>query len=366
METTVLNGKERNTGIDFLRILARFFVVMLHCLGQGGVLGNTVVDSPQYKVSWLLEICAYGAVDIFALISGYVSYTGKEKKTRYANYFSLWLQTVFYGILVTAVFYLADPARVQRRNLLMALLPVTRNAYWYFTAYTGLFVLMPFLNMAILHGGESLLRKTACGIFIAFSVFSLARDAFLLNSGYSFIWITLLYVLGAIIKKCDIGKNIKPYQAGIGILIFCIFTWLYKLYGFEIRSFSKGIFVSYTSPTILAVAILYVIGFSKIRFSKGMKKVVGFAAPGAFAIYLLNTQSLFFQHILKDLFLPVAHQSSVKIVLCVIGFSLLFVAGAVLIDRARILLFDLCGIKKLAGRFENFLNRLITKVSGLI
>ena len=71
--TTSPVKKERNAGIDLLRIVSMFFVVVLHSLGQGGILFNTAVGSSQYKVAWLLEIFAYGAVDIFALISGYVS-----------------------------------------------------------------------------------------------------------------------------------------------------------------------------------------------------------------------------------------------------------------------------------------------------
>ena len=63
-----------------------FFVVLLHSLGHGGVLKNTIIDSPQYKFAWFLEIFAYCAVDVFALISGYVSYTNKEKKTNYSKY----------------------------------------------------------------------------------------------------------------------------------------------------------------------------------------------------------------------------------------------------------------------------------------
>ena len=91
-----LNEKEkitdnRNYGIDLLRIFSMFLIVILHSLGHGGVLSSTVINSSQYKFSWLLEIISYCAVDIFALISGYVSYTGNEKKTNYSNYFNLWL-----------------------------------------------------------------------------------------------------------------------------------------------------------------------------------------------------------------------------------------------------------------------------------
>ena len=44
---------EKNYGIEWLRILSMYMVAVLHTLGQGGT---------------------FGAVDCFALISGYVGY----------------------------------------------------------------------------------------------------------------------------------------------------------------------------------------------------------------------------------------------------------------------------------------------------
>ena len=82
--------KERNYGIDFLRILSMMFIVILHSIGKGGILDNATILSPQYKIAWYLECFACCAVNIFALISGYVSYRGKEEKIKYSNLINLW------------------------------------------------------------------------------------------------------------------------------------------------------------------------------------------------------------------------------------------------------------------------------------
>lgn len=358
--------KERNAGIDLLRIVSMFFVVVLHTLGQGGILFNTAVGSSQYKVAWLLEIFACGAVDIFALISGYVSYTGKEKRVNFGNYFSLWLQTVFYGVIIVTVFYFALPGKVMPGDYKYAVLPVTKNTYWYFRAYTGVFMLMPLLNASVVHMRETALRKLVCVIILAASVFSVFCDAFSTNGGYSFAWILLLYILGAAIKKCGIGERVKPYQAGLGILLLGLFTFLYKLHGKQIFMINQDSFISYTSPTVLGMAILFVVAFPKIRFSNGAKKIIGFAAPGAFAVYLLNTQPLFFTYVMQDLFRPLAEQSPLKIIVFVIGFSLLFVIGSLLVDRVRMKLFEICKVKAIGDLIGRGINRLLTKAAGWI
>ena len=74
--------KERCSGIDLLRIISMFFVVMLHVIGHGGILDNVAMFSVNYQLLWLLEILAYCSVNCYALISGYV---GVFSKYKYSN-----------------------------------------------------------------------------------------------------------------------------------------------------------------------------------------------------------------------------------------------------------------------------------------
>ena len=93
MKQTV--SENRNYGIDALRLFSMFLVVILHVLGRGGILGAT--NGGKLFVCMILETAAFCSVDCFALISGYVSYSGEEKPFRYSKYIHLWLQVVFYS-----------------------------------------------------------------------------------------------------------------------------------------------------------------------------------------------------------------------------------------------------------------------------
>ena len=361
---------ERNYGIDLLRIISMFFIVILHCLGQGGILKNTIPNSTQYKFAWLMEIFAYCAVNIFALISGYVSYSNKEKRTKYSNYINIWLQVVFYGLLITGIFNFIKPELIHIKDYILVLFPVSNGLYWYVTAYTGLFVLMPFLNKGIRNCSDRTLKKLFIVIIIAFSIFDTITKRFVLSGGYSFIWIVLLYILGAIIKKCEIGKNVKCYHALFGICILCLITYIYKIYGWQITKLNvkitNDILVSYTSPTILGISILYIIGFSKINFTNIFKKVIKFAAPSTFAVYLLNNHRHIWEYVLKNLFVKISNQSILKIFVYTVGFSILFVIGSILIDKVRVLLFKVCKVSFIIDKIEEILNKIITKISDLI
>ena len=361
---------ERNYGIDLLRIISMFFVVILHCLGQGGILQSVAINSIQYKFAWFIEICAYCAVNIFALISGYVSYTDKEKKVKYSNYINIWLQIVFYGLLVTLIFDIINPLLVSTKDYLIVLFPFTNNLYWYFTAYTGLFAIIPFLNNGIRSCSNKTMKKVFIIIITFFSIINIVTNSFNLNGGYSFVWLVLLYILGASIKKCNIGKNLKNYQCIIAVLCLCFITYLYKIYGLKISilnlKITRNFLVSYTSPTILAIAILYVINFSKLKFNNFSKRIIKFAAPSAFTIYILNNHRLIWDHIMENLFVNISNQSIIKIFICITGFASLFVIISILLDKIRILLFNKIHIKTLVDKIDNLLNALLDKIENLI
>ena len=89
--------REHNYGIDILRLLSMFYVVVLHTLGHGGVLEAVVEGGAHYRAGWALEIIALVAVDIFVLISGYVANTSDSAPKTYSRYLSLWFEVVFYS-----------------------------------------------------------------------------------------------------------------------------------------------------------------------------------------------------------------------------------------------------------------------------
>ena len=103
-----LNPK-RNYGIDFLRILSMLFVLLLHILKQGGILSALDKLSLGYNLAWFIEVCAYCAVNCYALISGFIGYGSKHK---YSNIINLYIQTAFYALLATGVFYVISPDEI--------------------------------------------------------------------------------------------------------------------------------------------------------------------------------------------------------------------------------------------------------------
>lgn len=355
MDNSNEENNERNYGIDFLRIIAIFFVVILHSLGKGGLLTKYPSNSIQYKTIWLTEIFAYCAVNIFALISGYVAYSDKEIKIRYSKYVKLWLKVVFYGILITFIFDCLKPNIISTKEYLMDLFPIMTGQYWYFTAYTGLFFLMPLLNNGIKSCSNNIAKISFFIIILFFSLFDFIGNRFMLNDGYSCFWLILLYLLGSIIKKCNIGKSLKRYKCIIIMVLLYLLTYFYKIYGNDISilniKIGKEIFISYTSPTIVGIAIYYIIIFSQIKYNIFFKKIIRYVSSSAFVCYIINSHRFIVEYVIKEYFNKIDNHSTLNVFINIFGFSLLFFILSIVIDKIRLFL-----IKKM--KLDMILNKL--------
>lgn len=360
-------GSERNYGIDLLRIVAMLYVLVLHALGPGGILDAAAVGSAQYKLGWFMEAWTFCAVDIFALISGYVSYSERERKTSWTSYILLWLQVVFYGVAVTLVFNYFHPELVTKKDLFLALLPVSNGLYWYLNAYTGLFVIAPLLNAGVQKCSERTLRKVFLIMFLAFSVYDVVVRKMELVSGYSFVWVTILYLMGAIIRKCGIGRGLSFARAMIVCGVLCLAAWLWKMFGLEFIvlkvGVTKGLLISYISPAVVGIAILHVIGFSNLKFGGAFRKIISFAAPAAFAVYILNCHRIIWAQMVSAKFAVLATRPLHVMVFWVMLFSVVFLVVGILIDRARIWLFDRLRVKAIVERLVGIADKLVTCIA---
>lgn len=353
--TAVQAVKERNYGIDLLRILATFMVVMLHVLAQGGILKSLSTKPISGEVIWFIDILCFCAVNIFGLISGYVGLFANRKLS---NILVLWLQVAFYNVLsviLVGVFWTED---FSVKYIVTNLFPILNNTNWYFTSYFVLFFFMPLVNSWVAKSEKNTLNKILLiSVILFMGIESLQTvEPFGVHSGYSFVWLGLLYFIGAYIKKYKLLEKLTVKWCALGFLGCAVLTWLVRV-GIELVTWkvlgapALGTkFISYTSPVMVLQAVFALELFSKIKIKPPVIKVVSWFAPMTFGVFILHTVPAFYRYILKDAFLFVSAHS----VLFIFGFSLLVVIaiflGGSLIDWCRIRLFRLCKVPVLAQK----------------
>lgn len=338
-------------------------VCMLHTLGQGGILASCEVSTIRYDTFWLAEIFCYCAVDGFALISGY---TAADKPKNYSKIVDMWFQAFFYSFVLTIVLTLVGIGQaIDSKTLITYALPVTYKAFWYFTAYFVLFFAMPVLNKFLFSIDEIMAKKTLIIIVIlfsvlgvlAFSVLEVYADPFSLGSGYSAIWVMVLYCIGVLAKRAKLFENKNSYILIILWAVCIALTWVNKVF------FGDEKLLSYVSPTILLSGIIMVVLFSRL---KPNPKVIGKLSPLAFGIYLFQTSPVIWSCILKDAVATAASISIVPGMLCVFGAALSIFAVGMLVEFIRVKLSKLFRISVLSEKIVELTDTMLTKMSVLL
>lgn len=355
---------ERNHGIELLRIFAMLLAAVLHILKKGGVITASEGNLAAYSTVWLLEAAAYCAVNCYALISGYVGYSDRPKPLRLARCIELWLQVVFYSVIITTVYCIAGVGSVGVSDFADAFLPVTSKQYWYFTAYIGMFFFIPLLNALVRRLNRRALVSLCIMLIAVFSLYDTfasfwKKDPLALVGGHSPLWLGVLYIFGAAMKKLRVPESMSSKKALLIYASAAVFTALFKITGDRLLRFVPGsLFVRDTSPTVLLCAAALSVAFARFKPGRKLTEFAVLLAPAAFGVYLLHVSPLVFEHVIGNRFAFIG-----RLPFPLIPFAVLASAGVILVvglaaDKVRILLFKALGVPKLCQKAEKSIRRL--------
>ena len=345
---------KRNYGIDLLRMVSMFFVAALHIVGIGGIITGSELLSPQFLTAQWLRIAMLCAVNCYALISGFMGWGRNPKLSSLAK---LWVKAVVFCAAITVFF--AGRHDLDGKTLVSALIPVTTSQYWYLTAYTGLFVLIPILNLAVAKMPQKELKFTLFSIFILFSIFPISplTDAFQLHDGYSVLWLAAVYLLGGYLGKYGTLDRVSTGK-WLGIFLFCVFfawgprmavLWLRPHYWYDAYG---NILIEYTSPTIVLAAVALLAVFSGLKLPARAETSVKRLAPHAFGVYLFHAHPLMFRYALENRFAHLGTGSIPAMIATVLAASLTICAAGTALDALLSAGMKYTGLNRLLERLD--------------
>lgn len=355
---------ERNHGIELLRIFAMLLAAVLHILKKGGVITASEGNLAAYSTVWLLEAAAYCAVNCYALISGYVGYSDRPKPLRLARCIELWLQVVFYSVIITTVYCIAGVGSVGVSDFADAFLPVTSKQYWYFTAYIGMFFFIPLLNALVRRLNRRALVSLCIMLIAVFSLYDTfasfwKKDPLALVGGHSPLWLGVLYIFGAAMKKLRVPESMSSKKALLIYASAAVFTALFKITGDRLLRFVPGsLFVRDTSPTVLLCAAALLVAFARFKPGRKLTEFAVLFAPAAFGVYLLHVSPLVFEHVIGNRFAFTGRLPFPLIPFAVLASAGVILAVGLAADKVRILLFKALGVPKMCRKAEKSIRRL--------
>ena len=365
--------KNRNYGIDLLRIFSMINIVNLHIILYSRQI-YLDYSNPKFKHIWRLEAFSYPAVNCFGLISGIVGY----KKYKFANIIYLWFQTLFYSVCIS--YYLFFIEKLKKNNLIISFFPILIKRSWYINAYFSMYILLPIINFGINSLKRTFYRNLIISVILLFSVYDIIGKIMgyslnlFLNNGYSSMWLLLLYIIGSYIGKHIISYNNKcSYIYFISYILIFFFSTFFnseffsKLYELK-NKLPKNIFISYISPTTIMQAISLIMIFSKIKIkNKLLIKIITFLKPLTFSTLLIHEQ-LFQSKINKiiTLFNWIIKFKNKYLFYKIYGIGIIIYFICILIDYLRFLLFKLFKIMNFSLFLENVYPEIIDKIIILL
>ncbi|MBE6529807.1 MAG: acyltransferase [Ruminococcaceae bacterium] len=343
------SGK-RNIGVDLLRLVAVFMIVLLHV-----VRGTFPASSAAYI--WC-DAFLLGAFNVIALIAGYAYCAEKFNPGRTIR---LWITGIFYG----AVFYLITSAvkgGFSWTKFIKNFFPVlTGNSYfWFFAPYILLLLLVPVFNFAV----EKLPRKGyligLCFFTVFFSLVQFAADPWGIADGRSILWLAYLYFIGAYFRKY--GFPVRKWWANLCIFV-CSSAATAGLFllaqNINVKFWDPryaNYFHQYNCIFALAGAIALLALFAQLPIKESAEKTMRYFSAHSLGIYLSQSFLILY-------FIQLINHSEWNIglrLVTVLGFSVCIFFAAFIIEAVRKLLFrfakidaltDLIG-KKIQGKTE--------------
>lgn len=337
---------------------------------------NSNYYSPRFQSIWLSETMAYWGVNGFGIISGIVGH----KKHKFSNLIFIWIETFFYSTTISFYNYIKYKTLKRKKILLRSFFPIYMRSHWYVSAYFCMYPFLPIINHGINDINRDLLRNVVIILVSIYSIYDMIVTVMMkknnyhfLNSGYTPLWLIILYIIGGYLGKYLISKVkvTKITNHIFWILIYlCSSFFSYEVFFIILKRKYQifcQVFICYISPTILLQAISLILVFSRLSIKNFLtKKIISFFTPLTFNITLLHLKLMSEKYYYSLKFIEYFKKLHPKFLLFkTYGLAILIYLFCAFIDYFRFLLFKILKIKELCIWIENKLPILIKNIINL-
>lgn len=333
---------ERASNIELLRIVSMLMILSLHSFRDPVTLSLSTLTLRTF-VDFFREALSISAVNIFILISGFYSIKWKTKSIS-----SLLFQTYFFIFLIYGMLLLTGSITFNLKTFFLRLNGIA-VAYWFITAYVGLYILSPVLNAF----AEKVTRKQFLVFLVVFYLVQFYYQLFFnpnYASGYSILSFSGLYLIGRFLNLHpgnQTANTATHKQKNIQhIIAFLIITFLITVLAIALKinlsdeggSIKKDHLFGfiYNNPLVIIQSIVIFLIFKNYNIRS---KFINYCASSVLAIYLVHMHpdiKQLFYHYTTSLY---DHAFIMQTILLIGLFAVIFVLS-ILLDKIRIALFN--------------------------
>ena len=359
-----MEKKEKKVGIEMLRIISMYMILILHYKLHQNISGLSIVN---YKISSFIDILCVCAVNCYVLISGYFlskSITSSKKLLKVL--YPVW----FYNLLILIIYLCYTHEKIKINGLLQFLFPVSLGEYWFVLCYTVMYLLIPYLKKIIENTTrEELKRLIAILLYVSFLSNMLVNSNIYCNiidktRGYGIIWLITLFLCAAYIRKYNLENRFSRGSLIIGFIVSSVLSYLSAIFINRINAYDKICFNSnmlsdYNSINIFMNSIFLFLVFLQTDIkSKVIRKSITSISCLTFGVYIIHCQPLIFREIYVKFLKIQDYVMSKNYLLIMLGKCALLFALCCAIEKVRQLIF-----KEIQMLIESLKKRMNTKIT---
>lgn len=279
VNTTV---KQRDPNLDLVRCIALFFVMAVHFCTHCNIYNAGYTGFSAY-ITEFLRTMYVPALALFLMLNGYFQSKKKLTAKYYLGILKLYEMYILCAVLnmLYSHFYLGE--QLTLRTFFSGIVNFTASEYsWYVLLYTGLFLIIPFLN--IIYNSLSCRGHKRILIFTFFFLSSLPFSFLNAFTGlycywWQRIWPISFYFMGAYVAEYRVklsGKHWGLMLLGANALFAAYNYFFYHdsspLFGIATRSFlyaHEGLQNAVLTPLVFLFAL-------DVKLDTCPKKLLGF------------------------------------------------------------------------------------------
>ena len=273
---------ERKSNIELLRIISMIFIIWHHYTLHGGIL-YVNYSNPNKYIAEAIYLLGKVGVNEFILISGYFLIKSKFKIKKLVK---IELQILCYTLLFLILYIVMDK-HINKKMIQQTFFPIIFNAYWFMTAYIGMYILSTFINKLIINLNKNEFKLLLIILLIMLSI--LPSITGINNFMGNLQWFIYIYMIGAYIQIYDITILKNRYLKYAIILLYSIIFFIgiiITLFSIEnIQRFEKiKILAGMNFITTTILSILIFLFFKNLKLKNN--KIINLFGKSSIAVYL--------------------------------------------------------------------------------
>lgn len=282
------SSHKRYAGIDLLRCLAFFFVVVFHSFLN---IGHSYVEQEGFMVyiADVFRFLSISCIGLYLMISGYLRCNNTNIASCYRGLVSVLVGYLLSCAVVIPVRHFVLEEVYTFTQWIEKIFKFTAVSYgWYVEMFVGLALLIPFINMGLQYIGNN---KKQLFILAAALLFLTALPGIttmhIAPDYWRIAYPITYYVLGAIVYKLQPKMN--TWLGLLEALGMAALMALYTISSDDINYKSQQPQFEFQDLWIVFIVVMIFIALYHVDVPKTLAKVFAFMSTGCFCGYLVSS-----------------------------------------------------------------------------